>query len=52
VRVDQQGAGTGSIDITVSGLPDVEVWRTPGVTDVHSCSGHWGGFTWALPATA
>lgn len=45
VRVDQKGAGTGSIEISVSGLRDAEVWCTPGVTEEHTRDGHWGGLT-------
>lgn len=45
VRVDQKGTGSGSISIVVSGLCDAEVWRTPGVTEMDTQAGHWGGLT-------
>jgi len=45
VRTDQKGTGSGSIRITVSGLRDADVWRTPGVTDALTRDGHWGGLT-------
>jgi hypothetical protein len=38
IRTDQKGTGSGSIRITVSGLRDADVWRTPGVTDVHTAT--------------
>jgi hypothetical protein len=45
VRTDQKGTGSGSIHITVSGLRDAEVWRTPGVTEHTGREAHWGGLT-------
>jgi hypothetical protein len=45
VRIDQKGTGSGSINITVTGMHDAEIWHTPGVTDMHTRDGHWGGLT-------
>src|SRR5882724_10353349 len=42
VRTDQKGTGSGSIAITVSGLRDADVWRTPGVTDALTRDGSLG----------